>query len=84
MVQLSKIQLAAALTAAGAAHHDYEQVVLEGKRDELWPGFYAAYLLGRLGDFVAPSALSKWLEDAPAGAQWASSAAGYVLERTQE
>ncbi len=30
-------------------------------------GFYAAYVLGRFGDFTAPSALSQWLEEAPGG-----------------
>jgi hypothetical protein len=26
-------------------------------RDELWAGFYAAFVLGRLGDFTAASGL---------------------------
>ena len=43
-------ELAAALTAAGGAHHDYESRFLEGRRDEQWPGWYAAYVLGRIGD----------------------------------
>ncbi len=68
-----------ALNAAGSAHHDYEQVILSGERDELWSGFYAAYVLGRLNDFVAPSELSRWLEEAPGGDNWAASAAVYVF-----
>ena len=80
----SKDDLARALTDAGSAHHDYEQVILGGVRDELWPGFYAAYALGRLGDFVAPSVLSSWLAASPSGANWPSSAAEYVLERMVE
>ena len=45
--------LAAVLSAAGSAHHEYEQTALKGVRDELWAGFYAAFVLGRLGDFTA-------------------------------
>ena len=81
MSKPSQEELARALAAAGNAHHDYEQVVLGGKRDEEWPGFYAAYALGRVGDFVSPSTLNGWLEEAPSGDDWPSSAAGYVLER---
>lgn len=79
MSNSSKKDLARALAAAGHAHHDYEQVYLEGKRDEQWSGFYAAYVLGRLGDFVVPSVLSRWLEWAPEADDWAGSAAEHVL-----
>ena len=84
MSQPSRDALARALTDAGTAHHDYEQVVLGGKQDELWSGFYAAYALGRLGNFVAPSTLSGWLKEAPTGEHWPTSAADYVLERMAE
>jgi hypothetical protein len=77
----SQDELEKALSEAGSAHHDYEQVVLGGKRDERWAGFYAAYALGRMGDFAAASALSRWLEEAPASERWAASAASYVLSR---
>ncbi len=62
----SKSALAAALSAAGPAHHEYEQVVLKGVQDELWSGFYAAYALGRLGDFAAASRLAGLLEEVEA------------------
>ena len=68
-----------ALTAAGTAHHEYEVNLLGGKRDEQWPGWYAAYVLGRLGDFAAPTSLARWLEAAPAGGTWSASAAAHVL-----
>ena len=68
----SQDNLTRALDDASSAHHDYEQVTLGGKRDEQWSGFYAAYTLGRVGDFAAPSALSQWLEEAPAGEKWAA------------
>ena len=80
----SRDALTVALGDAGVAHHDYEQVALGGERDELWPGFYAAYALGRLGDFVSPSVLSGWLEEAPTGEDWQASAVEYVLGRLAE
>lgn len=77
----SREKLAQALGAAGSAHHDYEQNALAGVRDEQWAGFYAAYVLGRLGDFATPSSLVGWLERAPSDDDWAESAADYVLEQ---
>ena len=74
-------QLREALKAAGSAHHEYEQGYLGGERDEAWPGWYAAYVLGRLGDFATPSELTRWLEEAPADDDWSESAAAFVLER---
>ena len=76
-----QLELRDALLAAGLAHHDFEQHTLNGTRDENWAGFYAAFALGRLGDFAASSVLTKWLEDAPGGEEWAASAASYVLEQ---
>ncbi len=84
MSKPSREALTLALGEAGAAHHDYEQVALGGERDELWPGFYAAYALGRLGNFASPSALSRWLEEAPAGEDWPTSTVDYVLGRLTE
>ena len=80
----SKSELEKALGDAGSAHHDYEQVILEGRYDEQWPGFYAAYALGRVGDFAEPSALCRWLEEAPAGESWAVSAADYILSQLDD
>lgn len=71
-------QLRDALLAAGRAHHDYEQGALEGRPDTQWPGFYAAYALGQLGDFAA---LAGWLESAPEADDWADQAATFVLAR---
>jgi len=73
-------ELVAALAAAGVSHHDYEQGALEGVHDQQWPGFYAAYVLGRLGDFASPTILASWLQSAPDAAGWASSAAHHVLQ----
>lgn len=81
VTQPSQVELAQALADAGNAHHDYEHVFLLGSRDQQWPGFYAAYALGRLGDFVETSTLTRWLDESPAGDHWPTSAAVYVLER---
>ena len=75
----SQSELERALNDAGSAHHEYEQVFLGGVRDEMWPGFYAAFVLGRVGKFVAPSTLSRWLEEVPVTENWSASAASYVL-----
>jgi hypothetical protein len=72
-------ELTAALASAGAAHHDYESRFLGGERDEQWPGWYSAYVLGRLGDFTSPSALSSWLKSAPSEGEWSIDAASFVL-----
>ena len=72
-------QLSVALSAAGSAHHEYEQTVLHGVRDEEWAVFYCAYVLGRLGDFVQPSVLIKLLAEAPLTENWSETAAAHVL-----
>jgi len=48
-------ELIEAIQSAKQAHHEYETSLLIGKRDPDWAGWYAAYLLGRLGDFVPSS-----------------------------
>lgn len=73
--------LADALRDAGSAHHDYETGYLGGVRDEGWPGWYAAFVIGRLGDFATPTDLATWLEEADGGEDWAESAAEYVEEQ---
>ena len=74
--------LATALEAAGAAHHDYEDTVLRGIRDEGWSGFYAAFVLGRLGDFMAPGRLATLLGEVDAAEGWADAA--HVLRGSGE
>lgn len=80
-MQLTEEQLTDALVAAGKSHHDYESNYLNGVRDEQWPGVYAAYVLGRLGDFTTPTRLARWLEAAPNDDAWAVGAARYVLDQ---
>jgi hypothetical protein len=74
-------QLKEALDAAGSAHHEYQTNALRGVRDDRWAGWYAAYTLGRLGDFASPSDLAQWLEASPAGDDWSAAAAEYVIGR---
>lgn len=74
-------QLKDAIDQASQAHHDYESNALNGVRDERWSGWYAAYILGRVGDVCTPTDLAKWLEEAPIDGDWSSNAAALVLER---
>ena len=69
--------LAEALSAAGSTHHEYEQTALKGVRDELWAGFYAAFVLGQLGNFTAASRLAALLEEVDAPSNWSAAAAGH-------
>lgn len=77
---VSSSALEQALAEAGRAHHDYETVVLRGVRDELWPGFYAAFVLGRLGGFTSASRLARLLEEVTVPANWSAAAAAHVLK----
>lgn len=81
MSQPDQAAIEQALRDASAAHHDYQQVTLKGERDELWAGFYAAFVLGRVGDFAPSSQLTDWLSEAPGGDDWAASAAEFVVSR---
>ncbi len=80
----SRDDLEKTLSAAGSAHHEYEQNALDGLRDEQWEGWYAAYVLGRLGDFAPPSSLTRWIREAPAEADWAAAAAGHLEEQLRD
>lgn len=75
---IDRSELIAALEEAGRTHHEYEQVALGGERDELWAGFYAAYVLGRLGDFMTPTALARVLEVVE-GDPWPEAAADDII-----
>jgi uncharacterized protein len=79
---MANLPLASAITetlsAAASAHHEYEQTALKGVRDDLWAGFYAAFVLGRLGDFTAASRLAALLEEVDAPSNWSQAAAEHV------
>lgn len=74
-------QLKKALAAAGSAHHDYESNYLNGVRDEQWSGWYAAFVLGGLGDFTTPTKLARWLEEVSGKGDWSSNAAALIISR---
>ena len=77
----NKEELQKALAAAGSAHHDYESNYLDGKRDEQWSGWYAAFVIGRLGDFATPTALTNWLEEVTGDGDWSENAADLVTAK---
>lgn len=76
-------QLVAALYSAQKAHHEFESNFLGGKRHIQWAGWYAAYVLGRLGDFSTPTLMTHWLEDVLAEEHWAKNAADYILRQIE-
>jgi hypothetical protein len=71
--------LESTLAAAVAAHDEYERAVLRGVVDPHWSGFYAAYVLGRLGDFVPASRLAALLAEVDDASGWEAAAASHVL-----
>ena len=77
----SALDLQRSLAAAAVAHHEYEQKSLQGVRDEQWAGWYAAYVLGRLGDFTPPSVLTGWIESVQAEGDWSANAGRFIEER---
>ena len=76
---VNRYALQQALEAAAEAHHEYQTVALNGEFDQQWSAFYAAFALGRLGDFMEPSALAAALEAVQAKDDWASVAAETVV-----
>lgn len=78
---LSKAALEQALRDASTSHHNYEEDVLDGVRDEYWSGWYAAYVLGRLGDFTSPSELSRLLESVSGDGDWYSIASAMIYKK---
>ena len=66
---------------AGKAHHDYESNYLKGKRDDYWAGWYAAFVIGRVGNFATPTELTNWLEEVESGDNWFENAANLILDR---
>ena len=81
MVDINLRALEQALNDAGENHKDYELNILHGQRDEQWAGWYAAYLLGRLGNFISPTTLTNWLEESPDEGNWSESAALYIIKQ---
>jgi hypothetical protein len=67
------------LQAAWDAHREFQAVYLNGVHDAMWAGWYAGFVIGRLGDFIAPSRLTYLLEEVSAAPEdWTETAAGHV------
>jgi hypothetical protein len=81
MAKPSRAELREALSAASSAHHEFEQNFLKGERDEYWAGWYAAFVIGRLGEFTTPTKLTKWLQEANGEGEWAKIAADHLLKK---
>jgi len=79
--EITLTSLQNALSAASECHHDYELHILNAEPDEQWAGWYAAYVLGRLGDFVSPTTLTQWLKDTPNEDNWSALAASFILKQ---
>jgi len=77
---INRYALEQTLESAAAAHHEYQSVALNGEFDRQWPVFYAAFALGRLGDFMEPSALAASLEAVQAKDDWAGAAAEKIVD----
>jgi hypothetical protein len=77
----SREALVSALVAADTAHEEYERIVLKGIPDDRWAGFYAAYIIGRLGEFAGAGRLALLLEEVEDGTSWVRAAADHVLTK---
>ncbi|HYD17509.1 MAG TPA: hypothetical protein VEF76_03425 [Patescibacteria group bacterium] len=77
---VTKDRLVTAFRAAQSAHHEFEEHTLKGQRDEQWAGWYAGFVVGRLGDIAKPSELTEWLQEPTSGDDWHASAAENVLK----
>lgn len=71
--------LTEALLSADAVHEEYERSALKGMGDDKWPGFVAAFVIGRLGEFVPASRLALLIEEVEDGDDWPRATADYVL-----
>ena len=76
----SEKQIKHALIEAAKTHHEFQDNYLAGVRHEQWAFWYAAYMLGKLGEFISPTKLTRLMEEAPDQKQWFSSAAKHISD----
>ncbi|HUF39066.1 MAG TPA: hypothetical protein VMN57_11125 [Anaerolineales bacterium] len=74
-----KESLSKLLSETWDVHSEFQENYLEGMRDEMWAGWYAGYLLGRLGNFTTPSTLARLLQETESLKPWADKAAEHLL-----
>jgi NADPH-dependent 7-cyano-7-deazaguanine reductase QueF len=77
---LKKHVLTAVLQQAGNAHHEYETRYL-GEKDPDWAGWYAAYVLEKMGHFTTQEKLTRWLRSVPDQGDWHETAADAILKQ---
>jgi hypothetical protein len=77
----SENQIKNSLIAAAKAHHEFQENYLSGVRHEQWAFWYAAYLIGRLGDFISPTELTRLLEEVTDEDHWYRSAAKHISKK---
>jgi hypothetical protein len=71
--------LTAAFASADSAHEEYERTVLRGVTDEAWAGFIAAFVVGKLGEFVSAGRLALLISEVDESEAWPEAAADHVL-----
>ena len=58
-----KETLSKLLSETWDVHSEYQENYLNGERDAMWAGWYAGFLLGRLGNFTTPTTLTRLLQE---------------------
>jgi hypothetical protein len=71
--------LVATFASADTAHEEYERTVLRGVADDAWAGFIAAFVIGRLGEFVSAGRLTLLISEVDESEGWPEAAADHVL-----
>jgi hypothetical protein len=74
----TKKEILRTLAAAARTHHEFQENSLNGIRHEGWAWWYAAYILGRLGEFTTPTLLTKWLEEIDDAKNWFKAATEHI------
>lgn len=64
-------------------HSEFQHVYLNDVHDEMWAGWYAAFLIGRLGHIAPASQLTNLLEEVGGQENWTVRAAAHLLENLQ-
>ena len=68
------------LIAAAEAHHEFQENYLSGVRHEQWALWYAAFVIGKHGDFISPTKLTRLLEEVTDQEHWFRTAAKHISE----
>ena len=79
-VEINAQTMQTTLQQAWDAHKEFQTVYLKGKYDEQWAMFYAAFVIGRLGDLTTPSRLTELIEEVQAEkSAWTAEAAAHIV-----